>query len=59
MVWPKAVRDGDWKLVMENKVGPQLYSISQDRNEKKNLAAEFPTRVLELQQIHAKTYAQR
>ena len=58
MAWPKAVRDGDWKLVMESKK-PELYSISQDRNEKKNLAAEFPDRVLKLKQIHAKTYSRR
>jgi arylsulfatase len=56
MVWPKAVRDGDWKLVLEKRRSPELYRISQDRNEKKNLAAEFPDRVLKLKQIHAKTY---
>ena len=59
MVWPKAVRAGDWKLVMENKTNPELYNISQDRNEKKNLAADFPDRVLKLKQIHSDTYSQR
>jgi arylsulfatase len=59
MVWPKAVRDGDWKLVMENKTKPELYNISQDRNEKNNLASEFPDRVLKLKQIHADIYSRR
>jgi arylsulfatase len=57
MVWPNAVRNGDWKLVLGKR--PELYRISRDRNEKKNLAAEFPDRVLELQQIHAKTCSPR
>ena len=57
LVWPNAVRKGDWKLVLGKR--PELYRISQDRNEKKNLAAEFPDRVLELKQIHAKTYSPR
>jgi len=57
IAWPKAVRNGDWKLVLGKR--PELYKISQDRNEKKNLAAEFPDRVLELKQIHAKTYSPR
>ena len=59
LVWPKAVREGDWKLVLENRGSPELYRISQDRNEKKNLAAEFPDRVLKLRQIHARTYSRR
>jgi arylsulfatase A-like enzyme len=59
MVWPKAVRDGDWKLVMENKTKPELYNISQDRNEKKNLAADFPDRILKLKQIHSDTHSRR
>jgi len=53
LVWPKAVRDGEWKLVLGEK--PELYRIGRDRNEKENLAAEFPDRVLKLKQIHAKT----
>lgn len=59
MVWPKAVRDGDWKLVLEKRRSPELYRISQDRNEKKNLAAEFPDRVLKLKQIHATIFLGR
>ncbi len=41
MAWLKAVRDGDWTLVMENAASPELNHISQDRNEKKDLAAEL------------------
>ncbi len=59
LVWPKAVRDGEWKLVLNNRRSPELYRIGQDRNEKNNLAAEFPDRVLKLKQIHAKTYSGR
>ena len=44
---------------MKNKAGPELYNIRQDRNEKKNLAADFPDRVVELKQLHAKTYSRR
>jgi len=57
LVWPKAVRDGDWKLVLGK--NPELYRISQDRNEKKDLAAEFPDRVLQMKQIHATIYPGR
>jgi arylsulfatase len=56
LAFPKAVRDGDWKLVMQDKAGPKLYNISKDRNEKKNIAAEFPERVRKMKQIHAKLF---
>lgn len=59
LVFPRAVRDGDWKLVMHNKARPQLYNISQDRNEKKNVAAEFPERVRKMKQIHADNHSGR
>jgi len=54
IAFPKAVRDDDWKLIMQNKARPELYHISQDRNGKKNLAAEFPERVQKMKQLHAK-----
>ena len=41
---------------MENAVGPELYDLSRDRNEKKNLAAEFPDRVLRLKKLHSTLY---
>jgi arylsulfatase len=59
LVWPKAVRDGDWKLVLESKRSPELYQLSQDRNEMQNVAAEFPDRVSKLTQIHAKRFSRR
>ncbi len=51
IAWPKALREGDWKLMLGKK--PELYRISQDRNESKNLAAQFPHRVQKMKQIHA------
>lgn len=59
VVWPRAIRDGDWKLVLQDKAQPELFRIDRDRNEMKNLAAEFPNRVRRMKQIHAKTYAGR
>jgi arylsulfatase A-like enzyme len=59
VVWPRAIRDGDWKLVLQNRAHPELFRIDQDRNEMKNLAAELPKRVLRMKRIHAKTYAGR
>ena len=59
MVWPRAVRKGNWKLVIEHGNNLELYNILQDRNEKKNLAAEFPEQVRKMKQIHEKTYAPR
>ncbi len=53
IAWPKAVRRGDWKLVMQNAARPELFHMSQDRNETKNLAAEFPERVQEMKKLHA------
>ncbi len=47
----RAIRVGDWKLVSEGKNGPwELYDLSRDRSETKNLAAEQPERVRELEQ---------
>ena len=57
LAFPKAVRDGGWKLVMQNAAGPELYDISQDRNEKKNLAAEFPDRVQKMKELHAEGFS--
>jgi hypothetical protein len=57
IAWPKALQEGDWKLVME--VGPELYHISQDRNEEKNLAAEFPERVQAMTQRHGELFSPR
>jgi arylsulfatase A-like enzyme len=55
LAWPKAVREGDWKLVMQ--AGPELFRISDDRNEKKNLAAQYPERVHKMKQLHSKLFS--
>ena len=56
LVFPKAVRDKDWKLVLENPDSPELYHISRDRNERENLAVQFPDRVFKMKQMHAEIY---
>ena len=56
LAFPKAVREGDWKLVMQKKSNPELYHISHDRNEKKNLAAKYPERVQQMKQLHSKLF---
>lgn len=53
VAWPNALRDGDWKLVLEDREQPQLYNIGKDRNEMKNVAAEHPERVREMKMKHA------
>ncbi len=58
LVFPKAIRDKDWKLVMENPDSPELYHISTDRNERENLAAQFPDRVQQLKKLHSIIYSQ-
>jgi arylsulfatase A-like enzyme len=57
MVWPKAIRQGRWKLVIA--ANAELYNISDDRNEQHNLAAQFPDFVKELKQLHAQSYQPR
>jgi arylsulfatase len=56
LAWPKAVRDGDWKLVWQNPAKPELFNIGKDRNEMKNLVAEFQERVRKMKQIHAEIF---
>ena len=48
LVWNgKAIRDGEWKLVVDGKGGDKigLYNLSDDIGEQKNLATGEPTRV--------------
>ena len=52
LVWPKAIRQGDWKLVLERKGKPELYNLARDRNEMTDLASRFPDRAKEMQQSH-------
>ena len=52
----RAIRVGDWKLVAVNEGPWELYDLSKDRTETKNLAAEEPARVEQMaarwQQLH-------
>src|SRR5439155_11689859 len=44
----RAVRDGDWKLVSKENQPWELYDMSQDRSETRDLAGKFPERVKKL-----------
>ena len=44
----RAVRDGDWKLVSKENQPWELYDVSQDRSETKDLAGKYPDRVKNL-----------
>ena len=52
----RAIRVGDWKLVAKHQSPPELYQLADDRCETRNLAAEHPDKVKELdeafQQAH-------
>jgi len=48
-----AVREGDWKLVGGEAGGPQLYNLTTDIGETKNLAAQQPEILARLQQAYA------
>jgi arylsulfatase len=45
----RAIRAGDWKLVALAKGGWELYDLARDRGESRNLAAEMPDKVRELE----------
>ena len=47
----RAIRVGDWKLVAEKDAPWELYNLSSDRSETKNLAAANPEKVKELEKI--------
>jgi L-rhamnose mutarotase len=46
---------GDWKLVTRYKMEPELYQITSDPFESRNLASEHPAKVGELETIFHKT----
>ncbi len=46
----RAIRAGNWKLVAPEKAPWELYDLEADRSETRNLAAEFPDKVKELDQ---------
>lgn len=51
----RAIRQGDWKLVMLNKKSDwELYNLAEDRTELNNLAEQFPEKVEELSQLWGK-----
>ena len=56
VIWPKAVRQGDWKLVLNQTNLPELFHIPTDRGENKNLSTKHPQRVRDMQRLHAKHY---
>lgn len=48
----RALRVGDWKIVAAGEGGPwELYDLSSDRSESKNLAGDMPEKVRELAAI--------
>jgi len=51
IAWPKALRQGEWKLMRGKR--PELYHVSRDRTETRDLAEQFPDRVRKMTQIHA------
>jgi len=49
----RAVREGKWKLVADRNSSWELYDLETDRTEQNNLAAQFPDKVKELQQLYS------
>lgn len=47
-----AIRQGDWKLVMNGKDKPELYNLKDDLGEKNNLAKQQPERVKQMREAH-------
>jgi len=45
----RAIRMGDWKLVAERNSAWELYDLSKDRSETRNLAADYPEKVAEME----------
>jgi len=53
----RALRVGDWKIVAAGKDSPwELYDMTADRSESKNLAADKPEKVRELAEIWTKQF---
>lgn len=47
-----AIRQGDWKLVMNGKKEPELYNLKTDLGEKHDLAGRAPDRVKAMRDAH-------
>ena len=45
----RAIRIGDWKLVADHKKPFELYDMRTDRSESRNLAAQYPEKVSQLE----------
>lgn len=45
----RAVREGDWKLIVPQKGKPELFDLASDPNETTDLAAQMPDKVTALQ----------
>jgi len=54
----RAIRIGDWKLVADHQKPWEIYDLSQDRSETKNLAAKYPEKVKELEKAWTKHAAE-
>jgi arylsulfatase len=52
----RAIRAGDWKLVALAKGGWELYDLARDRGESRNLAAEMPDKVRELEAMWTRQF---
>ena len=46
----RAIRIGDWKLVADHTQSWELFDLSKDRSETKNLAAVYPKKVKAMEQ---------
>ena len=49
----RAVRDGDWKLIVPQKGEPELFDLASDPNETTDLAAKMPDKVTALRALLA------
>ncbi len=47
----RAIRVGDWKLVADHKKAWELYDLSSDRSETRDLSAVYPDRVKQLEAL--------
>ena len=50
----RAIRIGDWMLVADHQKAWELFDLAKDRSETKNLAADFPEKVKEMEQAWIK-----
>ena len=49
-----AIRQDEWKLVMNGNAKPELYNLNHDLGEQKDLAEQHPDRVQQMQDAHQK-----